>query len=112
MTKESADYKRYGVPVMYRKQYYVYFMTNAHNTTPYTGVTGNLQIRVHEHKSGTNPDSFTDKFNCTKLVYFETYDYIDLAIEREKKLKRWNRAWKNALVNEGNPQWMDLSAKW
>lgn len=83
-------------------------MTNQHNTVLYVGVTNNLARRVAEHKAKVNK-GFTYKYNCDKLVYFEFYHSIKDAINREKQLKNWKRAWKDALVNEENADWRDLS---
>jgi putative endonuclease len=90
------------------KQFAVYVMSNQ-STTVYTGVTNDLRRRVVEHKSGEVP-GFTQKFHCDRLVYFELHDDIRFAIEREKKIKGWNRERKIALVKEKNPEWRDLSA--
>ena len=87
---------------------YVYFMTNTHNTVLYIGVTNNLQHRVWEHKEQLDRNSFTAKYGCNKLVYFEHTNSISAAIMREKQLKKWNREWKDALVEEQNPGWEDL----
>jgi putative endonuclease len=67
------------------KTYYVYIMSNTNDTTLYIGVTNDIERRVKEHRSGQIP-GFTQKYNCYKLVYYETYSDIDQAIEREKKL--------------------------
>jgi len=91
---------------------YVYFMANQNNTTLYIGVTNNLERRTWEHKSGTNQNCFTHKYNCHKLVYYEQFGEINFAIEREKQLKNWKREWKNELVARDNPDWKDLSEEW
>ena len=83
-------------------------MTNISNTVLYIGVTSDLKKRVHQHKSHEYK-GFTDKYNCTKLVYYEECNDINAAIEREKQLKNWRREWKNNLVNKINPDWNDLS---
>ena len=83
-------------------------MTNWSNNVLYIGVTNNLQRRVFEHKSKTVP-GFTSKYNLDKLVYFEEYDDIRIAIAREKQLKVWKRSKKNMLVNEFNPCWVDVA---
>ena len=88
---------------------YVYLMSNQTNTTLYIGVTSNLVNRVYEHKNKTFSNSFTSKYNCNKLVYYECFTTIDEAIIREKNLKNWKRDWKNKLINEMNPNWVDLS---
>lgn len=87
---------------------YVYFMTNKTNTVLYIGVTSDLQKRVNQHKNHEY-EGFTDKYNCTKLVYFEECNDIKAAIAREKQLKNWHRDWKNNLVNQFNKDWKDLS---
>lgn len=83
-------------------------MTNAHNTVLYVGVTSNLKTRVHQHKTKAFPDSFTAKYNCNKLVYYEGFHAIEEAIAREKAVKKWNRAWKNKLIEKINPEWKDI----
>ena len=87
---------------------YVYFMANTHNTVLYIGVTNNLARRVWEHKNGTDKNSFTYKYNCNKLVYYEVSEDIKYAITREKQLKNWERSWKDELVAKDNPNWQDL----
>ena len=85
-------------------------MTNASNSVLYTGVTSDLSKRVKQHKNHEY-EGFTDKYNCTKLVYFEEYSDIKDAITREKQLKKWHREWKNNLVNQMNKNWIDLSVE-
>ena len=87
--------------------YYVYIMSNANDTTLYIGVTNDIERRVKEHRSGQIP-GFTQKYNCCKLVYYETYSDIGQAIEREKKLKKWRREKKDRLINTMNPDLKDL----
>ena len=87
--------------------YYVYMMTNEHNTALYTGVTNDLKRRVFEHKNKTD-SVFTKKYHATKLVYFDQCENIEGAIAREKQLKGLLRAKKNALVAAQNPYWHDL----
>ncbi len=82
-------------------------MTNAYNTTYYVGVTNDIQRRTEEHKSKT-ADSFTKKYNLTKLVYYEEHQSIDTAINREKILKKWKHQWKTDLIKSINPQFNDL----
>jgi len=72
---------------------YIYFITNQHNNLLYTGVTNNLVRRIAEHKAKVNK-GFTYKYNCDKLVYFESLSSITDAIRREKQLKNWKREWK------------------
>ena len=83
-------------------------MSNTNNTTLYIGVTNDIERRVQEHKSGQIP-GFTQKYNCTKLVYYEKYSDIDQAIEREKKLKKWRREKKDWLIKTKNPELKDLA---
>jgi putative endonuclease len=82
-------------------------MTNAHNTTLYTGVTNELQRRVLEHRAGKG-SGFTKKYNITKLVYVESGDDINSAIAREKQLKAGSRRKKVKLIESINPEWKDL----
>ncbi|EKE03908.1 MAG: hypothetical protein ACD_20C00129G0004 [uncultured bacterium] len=89
------------------KQGYVYIMTNEYNTTFYIGVTNDLIRRVYEHKNKL-VDGFSKTYNLNKLVYFEQFDNIIDAIEREKKLKNWHRNWKLNLIKEFNPKNNDL----
>jgi putative endonuclease len=89
------------------KLYYVYILTNAHNTVLYTGVTNNLERRCYEHKQKLVKE-FSQKYNVDKLVYFEKFDFIDLAIFREKQIKGYSRAKKIALINNFNKEWQEL----
>ena len=93
---------------MKHKQYYVYILTNKNNTALYVGVTNNLVRRVSEHKTKVNPKSFTARYNIDKLVYFETFDSILVAIEREKQLKAGSRDKKVDLIIGVNPECEDL----
>ena len=92
---------------MPERAYFVYVMSSLSRTL-YTGVTNDLERRVAEHKEG-KPGSFTDRYNVTRLVYFERFDYIRDAIAREKGIKRMLRAQKIALIESMNPRWDDLS---
>lgn len=89
------------------KQYYVYMVTNRHNTVLYTGVTNDLRRRVYEHKARLI-DGFTEKYNITKLVYYEIFDDIENAILREKQIKGGSRERKIRLINSMNGTWEDL----
>ncbi len=86
----------------------VYILSNKYNNVLYTGVTRNLQRRVAEHKLHINK-GFSDKYNTEKLVYYEWYDRFDVAIHREKQLKKWRREWKDKLINDYNPEWRDMA---
>lgn len=87
--------------------YYVYILTNDHHTVVYIGVTNNLSRRVSEHKTKLNK-SFTSRYNVGKLIYFETFNNINIAIAREKSLKGITRVKKEALINSFNPDWKEL----
>ncbi|GAA4299387.1 GIY-YIG nuclease family protein [Aestuariibaculum suncheonense] len=90
---------------------YVYFMANKNNTVIYIGVTSDLLKRVYQHKTKFHK-GFSAKYNCDKLVYFEEFTDINLAISREKQLKAGNRKRKEDLINSINPEWNDLSDGW
>jgi putative endonuclease len=92
------------------KTYFVYIMSNRSKTL-YTGVTNSLIRRVHEHKMGTG-SGFAAKYKLDRLVYFERFEDIRNAIEREKEIKGWLRAKKIALIVSVNPAWRDLSLEW
>ena len=92
------------------KTYYVYITTNPGKTTLYIGVTNNLGRRLQEHFANRgNPDSFAGKYHCYNLVYFEEYSLVNEAIQREKELKKWRRAKKEALIAGLNPGWHTLN---
>jgi putative endonuclease len=84
-------------------------MTNRRNGILYVGVTSNLPSRAYQHREGV-VDGFTKRYGLKQLVYYESFDDIRLAIQREKTMKHWPRAWKVRLIHEMNPQWNDLSA--
>ena len=84
--------------------YYVYILTNAHHSVLYTGVTNDLERRCYEHRQ-KKIKGFTRKYNVDKLIYFERFDFIDLAIAREKQIKGYSRAKKIALINQFNKDW-------
>ena len=86
----------------------VYILTNKNKTTLYTGVTRDLQRRIAEHKLHINA-GFSDRFNLEMLVYYEIYERLDTAIHREKQLKKWHKEWKEALINDFNPERKDLT---
>ena len=86
---------------------WVYIMTNRPNGTLYIGVTNDLARRVCEHRDGAAP-SFTRRYGLKRLVYCERHEDIRLAIQREKTLKHWPRAWKVRLIVSFNPDWNDL----
>ena len=87
--------------------YYVYILASRRNGTLYVGVSNDIMRRTWEHKSGL-VEGFTKKYGVHILVYYELYDDINVAIAREKRLKRWNRAWKIKRIEENNSGWNDL----
>ena len=91
--------------------YYVYLLTNRNHNVLYTGVTNNLERRLYEHKNGL-AEGFTKRYRVHKLVYFETTSDVKAAIAREKQIKSWSRARKNALIEAENPHWRDLAEDW
>ena len=93
--------------VMRDYRFYVYILTNHYGNVMYIGVTNNLQRRVYEHKEGVF-EGFTKRYHVDKLVYYEFHEDIRNAISREKELKGWTRAKKNALVSPVNPEWREI----
>jgi len=91
--------------------YYVYIMSNHSNTTLYTGVTHDLRKRIWEHKN-IDIGGFAKRYNCYKLVYFESVEEFDSAYSREHQIKRWSRSKKDNLIHTNNPEWIDLSLEW
>ena len=87
--------------------YYVYILANERNGTIYIGVTNDLIRRVYEHKSDL-VEGFSKKHKTHRLVYYEIHDTSVAAITREKQLKKWKREWKLKVIEEKNPQWLDL----
>jgi putative endonuclease len=87
--------------------YYVYILTNASNKVLYTGITNDLERRCYEHKNKL-VKRFTQKYNVNKLIYFEIFEEIDLAISREKQIKGYSRAKKVALIDQLNKNWDEL----
>ena len=87
---------------------YVYIMTNKEHRVLYTGVTSELLTRAWQHKNKLHPNSFSAKYNCDKLVYYQGYAHIEEAIAAEKLIKGGNRSSKLNLINSLNPDWNDL----
>ena len=87
-------------------------MSNKYHGVIYVGVTDDIIERVKEHKIKIYPNSFTAKYNCDKLIYFEEWDNGLEATIREKQLKKWKRDWKVKLIEGMNPTWMDISLNW
>jgi putative endonuclease len=93
---------------MFQKGGFVYIMCSTNRTTLYTGVTADLKRRVWEHKNKFYTDSFTSKYNCINLVYYNQYDTIEAAITEEKRIKGGSRNKKIALIESINKEWNDL----
>jgi putative endonuclease len=87
--------------------YYVYILASKIGGTLYVGVTNDLVRRVYEHREKL-ADGFTKKYDVSKLVYYEAHTDVEAATIREKRMKKWNRAWKIRLIEEDNPNWDDL----
>ena len=92
---------------MLTKNYYVYILASKKYGTLYTGVTNNLIKRIYLHKQNL-AKGFTQKHNVHFLAYFEIHDDITAAITREKRIKKWRRNWKINLIEQNNPEWLDL----
>ena len=90
------------------RTYYIYIMASKKNGALYLGVTNDLVRRVWQHKNDIH-DGFTKKYNVNRLVYYEETNDIESAISREKRLKKWNREWKEKLITDFNPGWIDLA---
>ena len=90
------------------RQYCVYILASRIGGTLYIGVTNDINRRVAEHRLKV-AESFTKRHDVTRLVYFEVFEEIEQAIHREKRLKKWPRAWKISLIEKDNPNWIDLS---
>ena len=89
------------------RSFYVYILANRIGGTLYIGVTNDLVRRVAEHRLKA-AESFTKRHDVNRLVYFECFEDIEQAIRREKRLKKWTRAWKISLIEKDNPNWIDL----
>ena len=90
------------------KTFYFYIIINKHHTVLYCGITNNLQRRMYEHKNKILK-GFSSKYNCTKLVYYESSTDINTIISREKEIKKWRREKKVTLIERQNPTWNDLN---
>ncbi|MEW6041839.1 MAG: GIY-YIG nuclease family protein [Elusimicrobiota bacterium] len=95
---------------MKNNDYYVYVMASKKEGVLYIGVTNDIIRRVYEHKNDLT-EGFTKKYRVHKLVYFETTNDIESAIQREKQMKKWYRKWKVELIEKMNPEWKDLYDK-
>ena len=90
--------------------YFIYIVTNKNRTVLYLGVTNDLQRRIFEHENGVVP-GFTKRYNCHFLIYYEHFQKIEEAIEREKEIKKWRREKKEILIQKFNPNWTFLNEK-
>ncbi len=86
----------------------VYLLASKRNGTLYAGVTSNLVARIHQHRAGL-VGGFSRQYGVKLLVWFELHPTMDSAITREKRIKKWNRAWKLELIEAVNPEWRDLA---
>ena len=91
-------------------KFWVYIMTSSSGTL-YIGMTGFVDTRIFQHKSG-EMDGFTKEYKCNRLVYYEEYDNVYVAKRRERQLKGWRRDKKIALIEKRNPRWEDLAENW
>lgn len=89
--------------------FYIYIMASGRNGTLYVGMTDDLPGRVWQHKSKARPDSFTAKYGCDLLVWYEVHEERETAFRRERQIKEWRRPWKLSLIEEMNPDWADLN---
>ena len=88
--------------------HFVYIMASRPGGALYTGRTGNLRLRVQAHQADLS--THTAKYNIHTLVWFEAHSEFETSLQRERKIKRWRRAWKRALITKANPDWKDISA--
>ena len=91
----------------HKGEYFIYILSNYKRGVLYVGVTNDLIRRIYEHRNSL-VDGFTKKYHTNKLVYYESYRDINNAISREKQIKKWLRQWKIELIEQTNPDWVDL----
>ncbi|MEL7272636.1 MAG: GIY-YIG nuclease family protein [Pseudomonadota bacterium] len=91
-------------------RYFTYLLASGHYGTLYVGMTNDLARRVQEHKEGKG-GSFTRRYGINQLMWFEQHGDVEVAIAREKAIKKWRRQWKVRLIETDNPRWMDLSGE-
>ncbi len=94
-----------------RDHHYFVYIIASRTRVLYCGMTNSVVRRVNEHREGILP-GFTSHYQCHRLVWFERYQYVNNAINREKQIKRWSRAKKIQLIEQSNPSWADLSEEW
>ena len=90
----------------------VYIVCNKTNSVIYVGVTSNLKRRIWQYKTKYFNKSFSAEYNCSKLVYYTNFPSMKEAMNFEKRLKNWNRSWKENLISKDNYDWKDLSNEW
>lgn len=90
--------------------FYVYMLASRRNGTLYVGQTDNLVTRIWQHRTGALP-GFTERYGVKRLVWFEPHATREAAFTRERRLKKWNRAWKLQLIEQANPDWHDLASE-
>jgi putative endonuclease len=100
-----------AVGILTRRHKYCVYIVASRSGTLYIGMTNNLYVRVLQHKSG-KVEGFTSSYKCDRLVYWEGFDQVIKAINREKQLKGWRRTKKIALTESVNPRWADLAEDW
>ncbi|MHA1529293.1 MAG: GIY-YIG nuclease family protein [Alphaproteobacteria bacterium] len=88
-------------------QFFVYILVSRSGNALYVGSTRDLRQRLQQHRAGT-VGAHTRKYRIHKLVYFEIHDTLEMALAREKRIKRWHREWKEDLIESVNPTWRDL----
>ena len=98
-------------PVMQPRNPCAYILASQKRGTLYIGVTSDLPARIWQHRSGETA-GFTSRYRVYRLVHAEFFESMEGAISREKQLKRWHRGWKINLIEEGNPEWVDLAVTW
>ena len=102
-----ADLIGHLIKIIQKKMGFIYIITNYTNTVLYTGVTSDIINRIKDHKKGQG-SSFSQRYHCSKLVYYEVFSDIEQAIYREKQIKHYKREWKEQLITSINPKWEDL----
>lgn len=95
----------------HERRFWVYILASKPYGTLYAGMTNNIELRVFQHREGL-VEGFTKKYGIKCLVYFEEHATAASAIHREKRIKKWPRAWKINLIRTDNPDWIDLAAEW
>jgi putative endonuclease len=105
--RDDVEEQRGETPMYEYRNYFVYILASQRNGTLYIGVTNDLARRMYEHKHDLLK-GFTQRYRVHSLVYYEVHGNILYAIEREKQLKWWRRQWKLELIEQCNPEWIDL----